>query len=176
MPNPGDDEGSQMQCAKVQVQGVPAFGIIDSGADITIIGGTLFKRVATAARLMKRDFKKVDKTPRAYDKKPFSLDGRMDFDISFGELTMCTLGAPDQLLLSEGVCRQLGIIKYHAGVQKWRGGRKKAGKTEAKVPIIRVTLVQSLRLSPHQSTVVQVHVEDRGADGGLKPIGLHQSG
>lgn len=167
------DSGSQTHCAKVQVQGVPAFGIIDSGADITIIGGTLFRKVATVARLRKRDFKKADKTPRAYDQQPFSLDGRMDLDISFGDLTMCTpvyikMNAPDQLLLSEGVCRQLGIVKYHEDVQKWRGGQKPAVKTgtpkEAKVPSIRVKLVQSVRLSPQQSTVVQVHVDNRGAD------------
>ena len=36
------------------------FGIIDSGADITIMGGELFKKVAAAARLKKRDFKKAD--------------------------------------------------------------------------------------------------------------------
>ena len=49
--------------------------------------------------------------PRGYDLKPFSLDGWMDLDISFGELTMRTpvyitiiMDAPDQLLLSEEVC------------------------------------------------------------------------
>ena len=41
-------------------------GIIDSGADITIIGGELFKKVATGAKLKKRDFKKPDKVPRTY--------------------------------------------------------------------------------------------------------------
>ena len=29
------DKGSRPQCVKLQVQGVPAYGIIDSGADIT---------------------------------------------------------------------------------------------------------------------------------------------
>ena len=77
------DSGSQTHCAKVQVQGVPAFGIIDSGADITIIGGNLFRKVATVARLKNKDFKKADKTPRAYDQQPFTLHGRMDLDISF---------------------------------------------------------------------------------------------
>lgn len=45
------DKGSQAHCARVLIQGVPAYGVIDSGTDITIMGGTLFKRVATAARL-----------------------------------------------------------------------------------------------------------------------------
>ena len=61
------DGGSHSQCVKVEVQGVPAYGLIDTGADITIIGGKLFKRVATVARLKKRQFKKADKTPRTYD-------------------------------------------------------------------------------------------------------------
>ena len=29
------------------------------------------------------------------------------------------MDAPDQLLLSEGVCRQLGIVSYHQGVRPW---------------------------------------------------------
>lgn len=45
------DRGSLSQCARLQVQGVPMFGIIDSWADITIMGGELFKKVAAAARL-----------------------------------------------------------------------------------------------------------------------------
>ena len=42
-----NDTGSIPQCAKVLVQGVPAYGIIDSAADITIMGRDLFKRVAS---------------------------------------------------------------------------------------------------------------------------------
>ena len=117
------DKGSQPHCAPVQVQGVPAYGIIDSGADITIIGESLFRKVAAAARLKKRDLQKPDKTPRTYDQKPFQLDGRMDLNISFAGQTMRTpvyikMDAHDQLLLSEGVCRQLNIVAYHADVEK----------------------------------------------------------
>ena len=43
------DQGSKPQCVKLQVQRVPAYGIIDSGADITIMGGILFKKVAAVA-------------------------------------------------------------------------------------------------------------------------------
>ena len=39
------DEGSKSQCVHVQTQGVPAYGIIDTAVDITIIGGRLFKRI-----------------------------------------------------------------------------------------------------------------------------------
>ena len=142
----------------------------DSGADITIIGGKLFRKVATAARLKKRDFHKPDKTPRTYDQKPFTLDGRMNLDISFDGRTMNTavyvkMDAHDQLLLSEGVCRQLGIITYHRAVQPLRGGLRRDGhsgeadETHAKVPTVRVSLVQSLSLLPHQSSTVQVRVD-----------------
>ena len=51
-----DSNGSQPRYAQVEVQGVPAQGIVDSGADITIIGGELFGRVAAVARLNKREF------------------------------------------------------------------------------------------------------------------------
>lgn len=47
------DRGSKPQYADVQVQGVPARGVIDSGSDITIMGGELFRHVAMVARLKK---------------------------------------------------------------------------------------------------------------------------
>ena len=108
-----------------------AYGLIDSGADITIIGGSLFKKVATVARLKKKNFKKADRVPRTYDQQPFRLDGRMDLDVAFGGTQMTTpvyikVDAHDQLLLSEGVCRQLGILQYDPDVETWRGGRKKS--------------------------------------------------
>ena len=188
------DKGSITQCVKVYVQGVPAYGLVDSGADISIIGGSLFKKVATVARLRKRDLKKVDKTPRTYDQKTFHLDGRMDLDVSFGEKTLCTpvyikMDAVDQLLLSEGVCRQLGIISYHPEVESWRGKRRKPppvselkpaegqdpdggddSVSSARVPLIRVNLVQTVHLLPHQSKskVVEVRID---ADGRNVPGG-----
>ena len=114
---PVDDQGSQPSGAHVNVQGVPIYGIVDSGADITIIGGDMFKKAATVARLWKRNLQPVDRTPYDYELKPFKLeDGRMDLEISFGEKTMMTpvyikMNAKDPLLLSEGVCHQLGIIR-----------------------------------------------------------------
>ena len=44
------DEGSASRYAPVLVQGVPAYGIVDTAADITIIGGSLFRKVATVAQ------------------------------------------------------------------------------------------------------------------------------
>ena len=118
------DKGSRPQYVNVEIQGVPTSGVIDTGADITIIGGGLFKKVATAARLRKKDFKKSDRIPRTYDRKPFELHGRMDLEISFDGKSLRTpiyikMDAHDQLLLAEGVCSQLGIVEYHKGV--WPG-------------------------------------------------------
>ena len=119
-----NDKGSQSQSAVIEIEGVPARGVVDTGSDITIIGGALFKHVATMARLCKKHFKPPDRSPHTYNHQPFSLDGRMDLNISYGDKTMVTpiymkVDAPDQLLLSEGVCRQLGIVSYHQGVRPW---------------------------------------------------------
>ena len=57
-----NDKGSKPQFADVLIQGVPTTDIIDIGANITIIGGELFQKVAAAVR-MKRDFKRADKVP-----------------------------------------------------------------------------------------------------------------
>ena len=173
---------------KVQLQGVPAYGFIDTGADITIIGGKLFKKVATIARLKKRHFKKADKIPKTYDQKTFKLDGQMDLDITFEGRTICTpvyikMDAVDQLLLSEGVCRQLEMVTFHPKVERWRGCSKKSSKssssspstqepltpeptqtsatTEARVPAIRVNLIQSVHFLPHQSQVVEVSLNSQ---------------
>ena len=74
-----EDKGNQPQKASVSVQGVPVEGVIDSGADITIMGADLFKKVAAVARLKKKQLKKSDKVPYTYDQKPFKLDGKLDF-------------------------------------------------------------------------------------------------
>ena len=54
------DKGGSPQYVNVKIQGVPTSDVIDTGADITIIGGGLFKKVAIAARLRKKDFRKPD--------------------------------------------------------------------------------------------------------------------
>ena len=64
--------------------------MLDSGADITIMGGALFKKVAAMAQLKKRDLKKPDKDTTELRPGPFTLDGHMDLDNSFDGKTMCT--------------------------------------------------------------------------------------
>ena len=61
-----EDTGSCSHCVKVILQGVPVYGIIDSGSDITIIGGNLFRRIAARAKL-KKDLCRPDKVPRTYN-------------------------------------------------------------------------------------------------------------
>jgi hypothetical protein len=68
----------------------------------------------------------------------------MDLDISFGDKKMRTpfkMDAHDQLLLFEGVSRQLDILSYHPDVQVWRG-QKTALISEFKIvpPILRLIL------------------------------------
>ena len=51
----------------MDVQGVPACGMLDSGADISIMGGELFRKVVAVVKLKKRGLQRPDKTPRNYD-------------------------------------------------------------------------------------------------------------
>ena len=105
------DEGSRSHYARVLINGVPVEGIVDTGADITIIGRDLFAKVAAAARLRKKAFRKPDKVPRTYDQRTFRLDGCIDLNISYEDKVLTTtvyvkMDAAEPLLLSEGVCRQ----------------------------------------------------------------------
>lgn len=61
-----EDRGSQQQFADVVIEGVPARGVVDTGAEITIMGGQLLARVATVARLKKNHLKLPDKVPKSY--------------------------------------------------------------------------------------------------------------
>ena len=61
------DTGSKPQCTQVMIQGVPVDGIIDTAADITIMGGSLFQKVANVVRSMKKNFKTPNITPHCYD-------------------------------------------------------------------------------------------------------------
>ena len=159
------DRGSEARSVKVEIQGVPAYGIVDSAADITIMGCKLFRKVASVARLRKKDFKPADKTPCTYSRQPFQLDGRMDLDVAFGDKTMQTpvyikMDAPDELLLSEGVCRQLGIVTYHKDVHSHKGsGQVGDDKGTDRVKTVHVNMVQTVHFLPHQSIAVQVKID-----------------
>ena len=70
------------------------------------------------------------------------------------------MDAHNQLLLLEGVCRQLGTDSYHQDVKNWRGGKTlytgQKGASEGNIPIDRVELVQSVNVLPLQSLKVDV--------------------
>ena len=84
------DQGSHLRTATVEIAGVPATSLVDTGADITIMGPEVFKKVAAVAGLKKRQFKPADKQPHTYDRRQFKLDGRLDLDISFNDKMMHT--------------------------------------------------------------------------------------
>ena len=84
------DQGSKQQYAEVQLEGVPARGIIDTGSDITTMGKDLFMEVAAVARLRKSQFQRAHNTPRTYDGRTFTLDGKIELDVVFDGMTMKT--------------------------------------------------------------------------------------
>jgi len=59
------------------------------------------------------------------------------------------MDAEDQLLLPEGLCRQLGIVTYHGDVEARPSQLKQ--KENVTVPVVRVKLLESLQLLPQQS-------------------------
>ena len=86
----GTDHGSHLRRVQIDIAGVPATGLIDTGADITIMGPEPFKKVVAIVGLKKRQFKPEDKLPRTYDCRTFKLDGRLDLDVTFMDKTPCT--------------------------------------------------------------------------------------
>ena len=164
------DQGSKPQYVNVTIQGVPTSGIIDTGADITIMGGELFKKISNIVRLKKKDFKKPDCIPHTYDHKEFKLHGRMDLEISFDDKVVKTpiyikMDAHDQLLLSEGVCSQLGKVEYHENV--WPGHELETVPEvsivpeAATVPVVRtfhVHLLKSVTIPANTAISVPVYI------------------
>ena len=59
-----NDQGSHQQFADVVVGGVPVAGVVDSGAEITIMNGRLFAKIAAVARLKKSQLKPPDRIPK----------------------------------------------------------------------------------------------------------------
>ena len=74
------------------------------------------------------------------------------------------MDARNPLLLLEGMCHQLDIIKYHPSV----GADPPVTQSslDAHVPVIRVKLIHSVRIPPMKSTIVPVQlVGERPAHG-----------
>ena len=86
-----DNKGSRQQYANVVIEGVPVTGVIDSGAEITIINGKLFARIAVVAQPKKSQLKPQDKIPKTYDRRMFTLDGRIDGTVERFNQTLKTM-------------------------------------------------------------------------------------
>ena len=85
------------------------------------------------------------------------------------------MDAEEQLLLSEGVCRQLGIVTYHRAVSPGQGeaegGKGDGAGGEVYVPTVRVTLVQAVKLKPGGDAVVGVRLVRDAGGLGLRLVG-----
>ena len=83
-----------------------------------------------------------------YDQKPIHLDGQIDTKVSFAKKVIITtvyikLVAPDQLLLTEKVCRLLGILNYYPSVKSSQ-------------PIVDVSCVEQQEITCDGGALVQV--------------------
>lgn len=90
----------------------------------------------------------------------------MDLKIAFGDREISTqvyikMNAKEELLLLEGVCRQLKIVCYQPEVYNQQSDQEKrlqAGldEFEAKIPMVRVTLVKSMKVPPLKTVLAKV--------------------
>lgn len=53
------DKGSEPKCVEVMIGGVPCFGIVDNGADISIMGGKLLQLWQECIRKSSNELKKL---------------------------------------------------------------------------------------------------------------------
>ena len=68
-----EDKGSRPRKVIVNLHGLPVQGVIDSGADITIMNGDTFKKVAAIARLRKKLLNLLTRYPMAMTVSHLSL-------------------------------------------------------------------------------------------------------
>ena len=66
--------------------------VIDTAADITIMGGEMFKKVAAVMKLHNKNFKPAGKVLYNYNKKAFptSIDGKLELDVCFQNCNITT--------------------------------------------------------------------------------------
>lgn len=64
------------------------------------------------------------------------------------------MDSSEQLLVSEGVCRQLGVVSYHKDVIP--GTSKPETGSDGCVPTVRVMLLKNVKLKPLESVIVEV--------------------
>ena len=103
----------------------------------------------------------------------------MDLDISFLDKMMTTpvyvkMDAHEPLLLSEGVCRHMGIKSYHPEVKPRKASSfepvltpdSDEQSTTFRVPTVRVQLIQSVKLPPNQALMAEVRLSDDAVGNG----------
>ena len=134
--------------------------------------------MAAAARLKKRDFKKSDRVPRTYDRKEFLLHGRMDLEIIFDGKVLCSpiyikMDAHEQLILSEGVYSQLGIVEYHQNV--WPGRKLPCAPDTSVVVTRQVRVLRTTTLPAGRAVIVAVTVSDSKEQSKSGPLLLEGS-
>ena len=159
---------------EVEIEGVPVTGIIDTGSDITIISGELFENIVDAVQLSSETFKPANKQACAYNGQTISLDDQMDVTISFEShniktITYVKLQAPDQLLLSESVCQELDIVKYHSLVDSAESEvmeeshsrqKEKENGNKSENTIAKVKMIHTVRIPANHAAVVPIQVVD----------------
>ena len=63
------------------------------------------------------------------------------------------MDATEQLLLGEGVCRQLGIVTYHPDVKRCLE-TVETSDAAVQVPTVRVQLLKSVSIPPRESVLL----------------------
>ena len=105
------------------------------------------------------------------------MDGKLELDIAFEGKAIQTsvyikMDSSYQLFLSEGVCRQLGIITYHPSVRMKK--KPSTGETPpVGVPMVRVKLVKSISVPPLQCITAHARVDERNFDGPVLVESIH---
>ena len=74
------------------------------------------------------------------------------------------MDAKEALLLSEGVCWQLGIVNYHSHVSPGNTHREKT-TSDVLLPTVQVQLVETLKLRPRESVMAEVRLVGNGTAG-----------
>ena len=141
---------------------------------MSIMGGSLFEKVAAAARLKKKDFQRPSKTPMTYGRQPFKVHGKMSLRVAFGDKEVVTpvyinMDADEPLLLAEGACYQLGMVSYHPEDLKGstHAPRKKETEPEKREDPVHVHLSRA-RPAPQDAPAGQ-HWYDRALRGPGRP-------
>ena len=75
------------------------------------------------------------------------------------------MDAKESLLLSEGMCHQLGIISYHPQVTPGDNHSKEKATSDVLLPAVRVQLVEMVKLKPRESIMAGGRFVGKGAGG-----------